>query len=190
LPSAPSKLSAKWQSTVTAGGRQRVESVLPVHYPPAAISVLPDLVLLDIGLPGMDGYELAQRLRDEPALLGVRLVARTCYGSQADRMRSLDAGFHDHLVKPVGFEAVCQVLEKTGPASGNSTGGSRGMHCKMHASIRLPGIGVACRVSSTLARSRPTATAFPRWESPVVTPQGRSNGRGRLLECFRRRGYP
>ena len=78
-----------------------------------AVSFMPDLVLLDIGLPGMDGYEVARRLRDEPSLDGVYLVALTGYGSEAERTRCKEAGFEAHLVKPVEFAALLAILEKT-----------------------------------------------------------------------------
>ncbi len=77
-----------------------------------AVRCTPELVLLDIGLPGMDGYEVAQRLRREPALDGIFLVALTGYGSEADRQRSTAAGFDDHLVKPVELNALLQVLRR------------------------------------------------------------------------------
>jgi two-component system CheB/CheR fusion protein len=70
----------------------------------------PDLVLLDIGLPGMDGYEVARRLRSRPESSRVRLVAVTGYGQQEDRDRAHDAGFDQHLVKPVEPEALNAVL--------------------------------------------------------------------------------
>jgi CheY-like chemotaxis protein len=70
----------------------------------------PDVVLLDIGLPGMDGYELAKRLRALPALAHTRIVAVTGYGQEADRTRSRDAGFDDHLVKPVEIDVLNRVL--------------------------------------------------------------------------------
>jgi len=70
----------------------------------------PDVALLDIGLPGMDGYELAQRLRANPALEGIRLVALTGYGQAEDKERAHAAGFDDHLVKPADFRALEQVL--------------------------------------------------------------------------------
>jgi two-component system CheB/CheR fusion protein len=79
----------------------------------AGVALAPDIVLLDIGLPGMDGYEVARRLRAEPSLDGVCLVALTGYGSEADRRRSTDAGFDAHLVKPVEFDALRRVLEAT-----------------------------------------------------------------------------
>jgi CheY-like chemotaxis protein len=70
----------------------------------------PDLVLLDIGLPGMDGYEVARRLRLRQDLTPLRLVAVTGYGQQEDRDRARDAGFDQHLVKPVEPDALNAVL--------------------------------------------------------------------------------
>jgi signal transduction histidine kinase/CheY-like chemotaxis protein len=61
----------------------------------------PDVYLLDIGLPGMDGYELARCLQREPWFNGAKLVAVTGYGQEGDRERARQAGFHAHLVKPV-----------------------------------------------------------------------------------------
>src|SRR5262249_47490225 len=60
----------------------------------------PELVLLDIGMPGMDGYEVARRIRALPDQRGVMLVALTGWGQEADRKRSLEAGFDRHLTKP------------------------------------------------------------------------------------------
>jgi len=75
------------------------------HDGPAALklveSFVPDFAVLDIGLPVMDGYELAQKLRERPALRSLRLVALTGYGQQTDRQRSAEAGFFAHLVKPI-----------------------------------------------------------------------------------------
>ena len=68
----------------------------------AADSYLPNVVLLDIGLPEMDGYEVARRLRQHPLLRNAWLVAITGYGQESDRQRSKEAGFDHHLVKPVG----------------------------------------------------------------------------------------
>ena len=61
----------------------------------------PEIVLLDIGLPGMSGYEVAARLREDPARSAMRLYALTGYGQEEDRRRSAEAGFDGHLVKPV-----------------------------------------------------------------------------------------
>ncbi|SFU87421.1 ATP-binding protein [Pseudoduganella namucuonensis] len=76
-----------------------------------ARSIRPDLAILDIGLPGMDGYELAAELRRQPALAGTRLVALSGYGQQADRQRSSAAGFSRHLVKPVDPAQLRALLE-------------------------------------------------------------------------------
>ncbi len=62
---------------------------------------MPDIILLDIGLPGLNGYEVARRLREHPEGGAVRIYAITGYGQDDDRRRSLEAGFDGHLVKPV-----------------------------------------------------------------------------------------
>jgi two-component system CheB/CheR fusion protein len=61
----------------------------------------PDAVVLDLGMPGMHGWELARRLRAEPTLKGLVLIAVTGYGQDADRLRSDEVGINYHLVKPV-----------------------------------------------------------------------------------------
>jgi PAS domain S-box-containing protein len=71
----------------------------------------PDVVLLDIGLPEIDGYELIRRLKEMPDLRGARFVALTGYGQPADKERALRAGFHLHLVKPVSYEELARVLK-------------------------------------------------------------------------------
>jgi PAS domain S-box-containing protein len=70
----------------------------------------PDVVLLDIGLPGVDGYEVARRMRACKPLQSVRLVAITGYGQEADRERARSAGFAFHLVKPLEFAALQEIL--------------------------------------------------------------------------------
>jgi len=76
----------------------------------AARRFSPDLALLDIGLPVMDGYELAARLRTLPGLASVRLIALSGYGQESDRARSRAAGFDGHLVKPVELDALNSVF--------------------------------------------------------------------------------
>jgi PAS domain S-box-containing protein len=71
----------------------------------------PDVAVLDIGLPVMDGYELAQRLRSTPALADLRLIAVTGYGQDSDRARSRDAGFAAHLAKPVELDTLMKLVE-------------------------------------------------------------------------------
>lgn len=89
-----------------------------VHSGPAAlaeaVAYRPEVVLLDIGLPGMDGYEVAQRLRELDGLEKVALVAITGYGQEDDRRRSREAGFDQHLVKPVDPVQLQQVLAAAG----------------------------------------------------------------------------
>ena len=70
----------------------------------------PDVVLCDIGLPGLDGYEVARQLRDNPVTAKARLIAVTAYGRDEDRRRSHEAGFEQHLVKPVDPAALQRVL--------------------------------------------------------------------------------
>ncbi len=94
--------------------RLKGHDVRTAHDGAAALDVArtfgPQVVLLDIGLPGMDGYEVARRLRREEGLKGVLLVALTGYGQEEDRRRSREAGFNRHLVKPVEPGALNEVL--------------------------------------------------------------------------------
>jgi CheY-like chemotaxis protein len=76
-----------------------------------AVEYRPDFVVLDIGLPVMDGYEVARRLRQIPELKDTRLIAATGYGRDTDRRRSEEAGFDYHLVKPIDPEKLQSVLE-------------------------------------------------------------------------------
>jgi CheY-like chemotaxis protein/nitrogen-specific signal transduction histidine kinase len=73
-------------------------------------ALLPDVILLDIGLPEMDGYEVARHLRQHPELKNVKLVAMTGHGHDTDRHRSHAAGFDHHLVKPVDPEKLHEIL--------------------------------------------------------------------------------
>ena len=75
-----------------------------------ASSNTPDVALVDIGLPGIDGYEVARRLRKDPATRGVKLIALTGYGLAEDQRRVLEAGFDLHLVKPVGIDQLLEAL--------------------------------------------------------------------------------
>jgi CheY-like chemotaxis protein len=76
----------------------------------AATTFHPDVALLDIGLPVMDGYELATRLREVPGGAEIRLVALTGYGQPGDRAASAAAGFADHVVKPVDMHRLRDIL--------------------------------------------------------------------------------
>jgi signal transduction histidine kinase len=84
------------------------------HDGPSALEVAdcfrPDVALLDLGLPVMDGYELAKRLREKRTGAPLRLVAVTGYGQESDRARSMAAGFEEHLVKPVQLRRLRALL--------------------------------------------------------------------------------
>jgi signal transduction histidine kinase/ActR/RegA family two-component response regulator len=75
-----------------------------------ARALAPDVALVDVGLPGVDGYEVARRIRASDAGRSLRLVAITGYGQAEDRQRALDAGFDTHLTKPVSPEQLFKVL--------------------------------------------------------------------------------
>ncbi|MCD2516403.1 response regulator [Massilia sp. G4R7] len=106
-------------------GREMMATMLAAHGFPvaqaadglqgvaAAMADLPAAALVDIGLPGIDGYEVARRLRKDPATRGIRLIALTGYGLAEDQRRVLEAGFDQHLVKPVSMD---QLLEALAPA--------------------------------------------------------------------------
>ncbi len=91
------------------GGHQTASVYSAADALQRATAFRPDVVLLDIGLPGMDGYEVARKMRELPGLRAIRLVAVTGYGRSDDRTRARDAGFDDHLTKPVEYA----VLERT-----------------------------------------------------------------------------
>jgi CheY-like chemotaxis protein len=102
--------------------RLQGHEVRVAHDGPAALSLLdgyrPDLVFLDLGMPGMDGYEVARRLRERPGLAGLRLAALTGWGQAEDRRRSAEAGFDYHLVKPVEPANLEKLLGSLQAASG------------------------------------------------------------------------
>ncbi|HET6654614.1 MAG TPA: ATP-binding protein [Gammaproteobacteria bacterium] len=82
----------------------------------AAAEFRPAVALIDIGLPVMDGYEVARRLRAMPELKGTRLVAATGYGQEADRQHSREAGFDEHLVKPLDPKGVGTLIQELAAA--------------------------------------------------------------------------
>ncbi len=84
----------------------------------AAASFQPDLAFLDIGLPGMTGYDLARAIRADPRLARIRLVALTGRGTDDDRRQALEAGFDAHLTKPVDGDTVAATMAKLLPADG------------------------------------------------------------------------
>jgi two-component system CheB/CheR fusion protein len=88
--------------------------VRTAHDGPGALEVLrtyrPGVVLLDISMPGMDGYEVARRIRRQPEFRDVILIALTGWGQEEDRRRARAAGFDHHLVKPVDFDSLQELL--------------------------------------------------------------------------------
>ena len=94
------------ETQVAFSGREALEHIQTFQ---------PDVVLLDIALPGTNGHELARRLRARPELQGVRLVALTGYGQAEDQQRARAAGFDDHVVKPVNLSALERVLAGPSP---------------------------------------------------------------------------
>jgi CheY-like chemotaxis protein len=85
------------QAVVAFDGPSAIERASVFH---------PEVVLLDLGLPVMDGFEVAQRIRALPDLSGLELVAITGYGQYVDRQRTRESGFDEHLVKPVRLDAL------------------------------------------------------------------------------------
>ena len=79
-----------------------------------ALDYLPDVILLDIGLPGLNGYEVARQIRQQPKLKNIVLVALTGYGQESDRQASMKAGFDHHLIKPARMEQVRKILATVG----------------------------------------------------------------------------
>jgi CheY-like chemotaxis protein len=96
--------------------RLRKYGVQMAHTGPVALAIAkawrPDVVLLDIGLPQLDGYEVARRLRADPALENVKLVATTGYGNEKDLQLAREAGFDAHLLKPIDLQDVEKLLGK------------------------------------------------------------------------------
>ncbi len=93
--------SAGHEVHTAADGRTGVE---------LAATLVPDFALVDIGLPDIDGYEVARQLRTNPGTKGLRLVAISGYGTAQDQQRSVTNGFEQHLTKPVAFEAIEALL--------------------------------------------------------------------------------
>jgi len=70
-----------------------------------------DIIVMDIGMPGQDGYEIAKELRRLPATRSMPMIALTGFGQEADRSRALAAGFNEHLVKPVDPDRLARVID-------------------------------------------------------------------------------
>jgi GAF domain-containing protein len=96
----------------------RGHAVVTAHDGPGALACAdrdpPELAIVDLGLPGMDGYELARRLRDRPGLRKIPIVALTGYDHHSERDRSLAAGFVEHLVKPIDGRRLYELVDRFG----------------------------------------------------------------------------
>jgi signal transduction histidine kinase len=99
-------------SFLTMFGHQTFTAYNGIDAVTSATTHRPDAVLLDINMPGMGGYELARRLRQQPGFDDVLLVAMTGYGQDEDRRRSHEAGIDHHFLKPVDVDALQAVLAK------------------------------------------------------------------------------
>ena len=93
----------------------------------SAQSSIPDVIILDIGLPGISGYEAARRIRTDPALGTVVLVALTGHDLEGDRQRALAAGFDHHLVKPVEMDVIDDLLARCTPPARVTQGNPSGI---------------------------------------------------------------
>ncbi|MHB1561221.1 MAG: PAS domain-containing hybrid sensor histidine kinase/response regulator, partial [Isosphaeraceae bacterium] len=118
----PSRILIVDDNADTALGLARLlrflgHEVRVAHDGPAAIDAVhqerPDFLLLDIGLPGMDGYQVASQLRSEPGMDSLIIIAITGYGQDEDRRRSRAAGFDHHLVKPVDYQTLVTLLSSS-----------------------------------------------------------------------------
>ena len=71
----------------------------------------PDIVLLDLGMPGMSGFDVCQRLRSDPAFAHIKIIAQTGWGDETARKRTAESGFDLHLVKPVNIDVLHDMLD-------------------------------------------------------------------------------
>ena len=96
-------LSLKGHSVAIAGGGQEAVNL--------ARQERPDIILLDLGMPDMDGLTAARLIREQPGGAGIRIIALTGWGQERDRQRTREAGIGEHLVKPVDPESLLTLLE-------------------------------------------------------------------------------
>mgnify|MGYP001300035645 CR=1 FL=1 len=105
------KDAAEWLATLLSlSGHETHVALDGVEAIKAAERLLPDAVLLDIGLPRVDGYEVCRRIRQQPWGRDLTIVALTGWGQEEDRQKSKEAGFNTHLVKPVDGEVLLNLL--------------------------------------------------------------------------------
>ena len=90
-----------YQTAVAYGGQEGLQ---------AAEAFAPDVILLDLGMPGMDGFQVAAALRARPDFRDVAIVAFSAWGDQGTRQRTRAAGFNDHLTKPAGLDEIVSTI--------------------------------------------------------------------------------
>jgi len=90
-----------YQTAVAYGGQQGLQ---------AAEAFAPDVILLDLGMPGMDGFQVAAALRARPDFRDVAIVAFSAWGDEGTRQRTRAAGFNDHLTKPASLDEIVSTI--------------------------------------------------------------------------------
>jgi two-component system, sensor histidine kinase len=101
---------------LTLSGHEVFESGNGIEAIRVASSERPDVAIVDIGLPGIDGYEVARRLRADPGTRSMGLIALSGYGQEEDRRCAFEAGFDVHLVKPVEAARLSETIARFCPA--------------------------------------------------------------------------
>ncbi|MES2605352.1 MAG: response regulator [Pseudomonadota bacterium] len=99
----------------------------------AAEALLPDVILLDIGLPGLNGYEVCRQLRSNPQLAQTLIIAQSGWGEARDREMAYFAGFDHHLAKPVPPEQLATLLAKVVPRTRVTKAALRGQSARLRA---------------------------------------------------------
>lgn len=97
---------------LTISGHEVLESGNGIDALRVASSELPDVAIVDIALPGIDGYEVARRLRADPGTCSMGLIALSGYGQDEDRRCAYEAGFDEHLVKPVEAARLSETIAR------------------------------------------------------------------------------
>lgn len=97
------KAGGNWEIITAFDGETGVEK---------AIKESPDLILLDIQLPGLDGYQILQMIRNEEDLYSVPVIGVTAYAARGDREKVLNAGFNDYISKPIDLSRLYSVVNK------------------------------------------------------------------------------